>query len=65
MSPADAPLFDCDGGNWWEEWDDPEQLKRKRKAEDMEQQHGEAHTIWWLQLQDLSVQASIGTCMHA
>ncbi|CAL5219323.1 g1133 [Coccomyxa viridis] len=55
-SDTDAPLFDYDGGNWWEEWDDPEQLKRKRKAEEMEQQHGEAHTIWWLQLQDLSVQ---------
>ena len=62
-SSADVPVFDHDDGNWWEEWDDPEQLRRKRKAQDMEQQHGEAHTIWWLQLQDLALQASIGTDM--
>lgn len=62
-SSADVPVVDHHGGNWWEEWDDPEQLCKKRKAQDMEQQHGEAHTIWWLQLQELSVQASTGTCI--
>ena len=57
-------MFDHDGGSWWEQWDDPEQVTRKRKAQEMEQQHGEAHTIWWLQLQDLSVQVSRETHAH-
>lgn len=63
-NPADKAMFVSDGGNWWEEWDDPEQPRKKRKAQEMEQQYGEAHTIWRLQLQDLSAQASIGACRH-
>ena len=63
-NPADALAFDHEDGNWWEAWDDPEQVTRKRKAQEVEQQHGEAHTIWWLQLQDLSMQACRETHMH-
>ncbi len=66
LHDADAPKAQS-GGNWWEEWVDPEKHMRKRKADEMQAHFSEAHRIWWLHLQDISVQASMlaATCCLA
>ena len=65
---ADRAELRDDGAQWWAEWDDPEQQGRKRKAEALQEQHGEARRIWRLQLQDLPLQARQSSwarpCIH-
>ncbi|CAK0743792.1 hypothetical protein CVIRNUC_001497 [Coccomyxa viridis] len=55
-SDTEKAQYRDNGAQWWAEWDDPEQQSRKRKAEALQEQHGEARRIWWAQLQDLPLQ---------
>ena len=62
MHGTEKAQFRDDEAQWWAEWDDPEQQSRKRKAEALQEQHGEARRIWRAQLQELPLQASQSFC---